>query len=349
MVRECAGSRASDKRWKVSGLKSLWTSLQNGSNTSVVRWTPIYWYPWGQLPRFILHLSALLTSFFHTSGKFNKLSLLQDERFTSLDKTLQRTIEPLLKHLVDINTRLNSMSSQHVACESAVEGRKVAPGLQRSDPGSHGTEAELHKKINSALLHALDFADRTHRQQEIAEAHQRTFSWIFDDQEGDETGHITAGRETRPWSSFIEWLREERTPRGIYWMNGKAGSGKSTLMRFVANHVETHRHLRHWAGNADLQVSSFFFWNSGTGLQHSRPGLLRSLLFETLENRPDLTRKLFKAEWEELTETYERHAIINPRVWPFPIRRLEQAFSRLIKFASWRFQALFLHRWSWWV
>jgi hypothetical protein len=279
--------------------------------------------------------------FFHISGKFNKLSLLQDEKFTSLDKTLQRTIEPLLKHLVDINTRLNSMSSQHVACESAVEGRKVAPGLQRSDPGSHGTEAELHKKINSALLQALDFPNRTHRQQEIAEAHQRTFSWIFDDQEIYGNGHVTPSRERRPWNSFTEWLREERTPRGIYWMNGKAGSGKSTLMRFVANHVETQRHLKHWAGNADLQVSSFFFWNSGTGLQHSRPGLLRSLLFETLKARPDLTRKLFKAEWKELTETYERHAIINPRVWPFPIRRLEQAFSRLIQIASDDFKLCF--------
>jgi hypothetical protein len=226
------------------------------------------------------------------------------------------------------------MSSQHLACESAGEGRNVAPRLKSSDPGSHGTEAELHKKINSALLHELDFADRTHRQQEIAEAHQRTFSWIFDDQEGGETGHITPGRETRPWSSFIEWLREGRTPGGIYWMNGKAGSGKSTLMRFVADHVETQRHLRHWAGNADLQVSSFFFWNSGTELQHSRLGLLRSLLFETLKNRPDLTQKLFKAEWKELAETYERHAIITPRVWPSLPWRLEKGFRRLIQLAS---------------
>jgi hypothetical protein len=124
-------------------------------------------------------------------------------------------------------------------------------------------------------------------------------------------------------------------------MNGKAGSGKSTLMRFVANHIETQRHLKHWAGNADLQVSSFFFWNSGTGLQHSRPGLLRSLLFEALKNRPDLTRKVFKAEWKELTETYEQQAIINPPVWPFPIKRLEQAFSQLIQFASDDFKLCF--------
>jgi len=283
-------------------------------------------------------------NFFYISGRFNKLSLLQDEKFIALDKTLQRTIEPLLRHLVDINTRLNSISSQHVACESAGESRKVAPGLSISDPTNCGTEAEMHEKINSALLDALDFASRTHRQQEIAEAHQRTFSWIFNNQGGDGNGHVTPGGERRPWSNFIEWLREERTPRGIYWMNGKAGSGKSTLMRFVANHVETQRHLKHWAGNADLQVSSFFFWNSGTGLQHSRPGLLRSLLFETLKTRPDLTRKLFKAdlvEWKELTETYERHAIINPQVWPFFDRWLEQAFSRLIRFASCDFKLCF--------
>jgi hypothetical protein len=181
-------------------------------------------------------VSKIPMNFFRVSGKFNKLSLLQDEKFTALDKSLQSKIEPLLRQLVDINTRLNSMSSQHVACKSAVEGRKVAPVLQRSDPRNHGAEAELHK-INSALLRALDFPNRTHRQQEIAEAYQRTFSWIFDDQQGDGNDRVAPGRETRPWSNFIEWLHEERTPRGIYWMNGKAGSGKSTLMRFVANHV----------------------------------------------------------------------------------------------------------------
>lgn len=261
--------------------------------------------------------------------------------FTALDKTLQRTIEPLLRHLVDINTRLKSISSQHLACESAGESRKLAPGLKSSDPRNHGTEAELHKKINSALLHALDFTNRTHRQQEIAEAHQRTFSWIFDGQEGDGNGHVTPGRETRPWSSFIEWLREGRNPRGIYWMNGKAGSGKSTLIRFVANHVETQRHLRYWAGNADLQVSSFFFWNSGTGLQHSRLGLLRSLLFETLKRKPELTRELFKVEWEEIAGNYEQHAISDPLEWKVPIRRLEQVFGQLIQLASDDFKLYF--------
>ena len=49
----------------------------------------------------------------------------------------------------------------------------------------------------------------------IKDAHKETFKWIFD----------KSGDKLRPWSNCVRWLEKgSRT----YWINGKAGSGKST-------------------------------------------------------------------------------------------------------------------------
>ena len=70
------------------------------------------------------------------------------------------------------------------------------------------------------FLKSLYFPEIHSRQEEIANAHKKTFQWIFDE----------SGEKVRPWSNFIEWLEEGS---GTYWISGKAGSGKSTLMNYV--------------------------------------------------------------------------------------------------------------------
>ena len=68
----------------------------------------------------------------------------------------------------------------------------------------------------------------------------------------------------QPWSNFVDWLEHGD---GVYWINGKAGSGKSTLMRFITNELLMTKALHKWINGSDLMVSSFFFWNPGTVLQ----------------------------------------------------------------------------------
>lgn len=38
------------------------------------------------------------------------------------------------------------------------------------------------------------------------------------------------------WNDFVAWLEEGD---GLYWIAGKAGSGKSTLMKYIASHPST--------------------------------------------------------------------------------------------------------------
>ncbi|KAK8090418.1 hypothetical protein PG997_005379 [Apiospora hydei] len=63
-----------------------------------------------------------------------------------------------------------------------------------------------------------------------------------------------------PWHNLVAWLRHGD---GIYWINGKLGSGKSTLMKYVYEHSKTRDELKSWAKGHPLEISGFFFWDRG--------------------------------------------------------------------------------------
>ncbi|KAK4100796.1 hypothetical protein N658DRAFT_82975 [Parathielavia hyrcaniae] len=73
----------------------------------------------------------------------------------------------------------------------------------------------------------------------------------------------------------------------------KVGLGKSTLMKYLYGHRRVREELQIWAGNTELVVASFFFWRRGTLHQRSLSGLLRSLLYDVLRQRPDLIPDVF--------------------------------------------------------
>lgn len=132
-------------------------------------------------------------------------------------------------------------------------------------------EAEHHRE---RLLESLYFPELKARQESIKEAHKQTFEWIFDDNDH--------GRHHQ-WDNFVKWLREDHT---TYWVNGKAGSGKSTLMNMIDQDERTLAALETWAGARQLVRPTFFFWNSGTEMQKTSIGLLRSLLYQMIEAVP---------------------------------------------------------------
>ena len=53
----------------------------------------------------------------------------------------------------------------------------------------------------------------------------------------EEHSSATSGR---PSVIFVDWLKQED---GLYWVSGKPGSGKSTLMKFLSAHDTTLKHL----------------------------------------------------------------------------------------------------------
>ncbi|KAG5776312.1 hypothetical protein H9Q73_010029 [Fusarium xylarioides] len=89
----------------------------------------------------------------------------------------------------------------------------------------------------------------------------------------------TSRRQWRHWDSFIDWLKSDLP---VYWIAGKPGSGKSTLMKFLISDSRTPAALKGWKKDAIIIVH--FFWKPGSTMQHSFKGLLCVLLRLILKN-----------------------------------------------------------------
>ena len=112
-------------------------------------------------------------------------------------------------------------------------------------------------------LESLNFAIARRRTENVAEAFGETYEWIFD-----------------PKFGFQAWLKGEDI-RTKYWIQGKPGSGKSTLMKFAKDHPLTRNlleqyHPSHWV------VAAYFFHDRGTEVQKSISGFLREILYQIL-------------------------------------------------------------------
>ncbi|KAE8454394.1 hypothetical protein EG329_000016 [Mollisiaceae sp. DMI_Dod_QoI] len=126
-----------------------------------------------------------------------------------------------------------------------------------------------------AVLTSLAFTTMTIRRPRIVEARTKTFEWML----------AESSDGTLAPTKFPHWLRHSS---GIYWIAGKAGSGKSTLMKYLVKHDEVNNHLLTWANPLKLVTSSYFFWGAGNELQKSQSGLLRSLLYDIIRQCPNL-------------------------------------------------------------
>jgi type II secretory ATPase GspE/PulE/Tfp pilus assembly ATPase PilB-like protein len=124
---------------------------------------------------------------------------------------------------------------------------------------SREEEDHLRTSVLRKIFASLAFSAMTQRYEDVADAHQETFEWIF---------HEKTAQQLF-WTNFSEWLT---SGSGIYWVNGKAGSGKSTLLKFIYDDSRTKAHLRSWADMTPLATAAFFFWNSGTVDQNLRQG-----------------------------------------------------------------------------
>jgi len=138
--------------------------------------------------------------------------------------------------------------------------------------------------VHMKLLEWLRFPSIDDRRDAITEAHQDTFQWVL--------SPASSTRYSRfPGSDFVEWLQKGS---GVYWIQGKMGCGKSTLMRYVTDHETTKNHLLKWANGQTVRCPSYYFSKIGTSeLQKSLQGLYRTLLAILIEYEKGLFRVAF--------------------------------------------------------
>ncbi|CAI6338167.1 unnamed protein product [Periconia digitata] len=224
--------------------------------------------------------------------RINTANALQKEHNSSITKKLgdieesQRSIGVREESRLDaIRDDIQRLAKQNQEIGEAWTEKRMA-GLQslltklRSLQKEHDICSQQIK-----VLESLYFTELRRRWYLIPYADQRTNDWVFNPEQ----------------TYFKSWL--ETKDEGIFYITGKAGSGKSTLMKYISEQDHTEDSLRKWAGSKKLYTASFYFWNQGTDLQKSSIGLLRSLLYQILRSVPDLIRsvcedRLHHEEWE---------------------------------------------------
>lgn len=155
--------------------------------------------------------------------------------------------------------------------------------------------AERSRLREDALLSSLVFDGMTDRERAVSDTCEHTFEWAFEEKlrRKDYYYEYVAGSNPLP-----VWLSREN---GMFFITGKAGSGKSTFMRYLASHHMTRTRLQEWArsNESSLLVVSHFFWCSGRKMQSSREGLWRNLLFLVLKQYRELIPLMFSQRLQD--------------------------------------------------
>ena len=97
-------------------------------------------------------------------------------------------------------------------------------------------------------------------------------------------------------------------------------------MKLIHNAPETQKLLRAWGAGKDIVKTSFFFWNSGTHLQMSQEGLLRTLLHQILTGYRHIVSRVFQQRFEKYLFVYE-----SAKVVPLQWSELTKAFRNTIE------------------
>ncbi|KAK3366807.1 hypothetical protein B0T24DRAFT_581063 [Lasiosphaeria ovina] len=135
--------------------------------------------------------------------------------------------------------------------------------------------------LEHKLLRSLDpnCKQRPESLEEIAPSPKPVFGCLFKDK-GAKTDLATGKR-------LETWLARGK---GIFWISGYPGAGKSTLVKFIAGHKRTKALLSRWAGSRPIITTSHHPRSEGPQAQGSRNDLLRSILHDILCQNSDLIR-----------------------------------------------------------
>lgn len=184
--------------------------------------------------------------------------------------------------------------------------------LDQNDTFAQQADLRIQSICEERILNRLWFRTIDERLAGVKPPHSQTLKWALDPSK--------VGIE---WDSLPIWLK---SGSGIYWLSGKAGSGKSTLMKYLLNHPSTRTLLSEWAKPHVLILDSFFFWHAGTPEQRSLEGLWRALLFKVLDSDRSLIPRLLPTMWREARASDSRSVELD-----LPSKAEQQsAFDRLL-------------------
>src|SRR5271156_3335491 len=228
---------------------------------------------------------SILNAVASSSGSIqNEIRLLAEQlENTNLDSVQQTVAEFLTSNrdlLEKLSDQLDSIFTQHNDLRALADERQVADAQQK-------------------VLDSLQFSQIQERRDRVHRAHKETYQWILQ----------PMLNQRQRWDSLTAWLASSEDLRRIYWIYGKPGCGKSTLMRFLHENINVHCHMLPWAEHSTVVQAQCFFWNPGHTLQKSLTGLLRSLLIQLFEQAPNLIPRVVHLRKWKAARTSGNHTI----------------------------------------
>lgn len=198
--------------------------------------------------------------------------------------------------------------------------------------------------IQHRILRQLIFDDMESRQNQIIDADASTCSWLLENSceetaDDSDSSMDSASEDSKEHGleaiyrqatsrDFISWLR---AGGDVFHISGNAGSGKSTLMKFIGRHERTRNELEAWAGPKRLVFGQFYFWNSGNKAQRTISGLQRTLLFQTLSQCPELIEDVFPLQMSQMKSSQFQSDTSVEKIQVFDSGRIQDAFHLLLE------------------
>ncbi|KAI0384460.1 hypothetical protein F5Y04DRAFT_248400 [Hypomontagnella monticulosa] len=146
------------------------------------------------------------------------------------------------------------------------EYNKVAPVIIQM----YSTSLTVNGKRTDDVINSLYFPEMRNREHQIYEDVSEASDWIWAN------------------ASFVDWISSSHC---LFWISGKPGSGKSTLMKYICGSSHLEILLKRRTRSSEWVVVDFYFdFRAGTGIANSFDGFLRSLLLQLIAKMPRLAK-----------------------------------------------------------
>lgn len=191
------------------------------------------------------------------------------EGHTKLEELVRSEHSSTRHHTTVETSKIHDSIIAHVTAESSNTASHIM---------QHTKEVSVETSTNAErdqLLRSLKYTGMNERRNQVSDTHGVDFQKIF-------TSEDTATTLVK-WDNFPAWLESDDR---FYWISGKPGSGKSTLVHFLVSSSETRDALNRW--KPGVVVFSHYLWKPGSEMQKNIKGMLSSLIHQALTHERNI-------------------------------------------------------------
>ncbi|KAL9045199.1 MAG: hypothetical protein Q9214_001726, partial [Letrouitia sp. 1 TL-2023] len=225
-------------------------------------------------------------------------SFQESQSFKSIKGLNSKIVENDSSGLDHKHERKQGINSNHVdMCKFAKEGRsyteyqdKVRREIYRHS--ERMSQESMEQK--QSCIEALQACAVTRiREEQVEPAHARTLHWLLMTGTGPDSPRL------------LEWLSKQW---GVFWIQGRPGSGKSTAMKFLLHHPRTMESLNMTAGTVDWKLAGVFFTDRIGQVERSWKGILASMLHQLISQVTALQGMIVPFSLKETSESNKTKA-----------------------------------------